>query len=88
MDDSQSLMLSERSQTQTVDSLLFYLCEAKEQAKLMECDWGITSSCIIGGRIDWEEEIVSQRCLKYVFCSGCIYGYLKCKMLIVLSTSD
>lgn len=62
MDDSQDLVLSERKQTQKVYSLLFYLYEVKEQAKLMECDRSATNSHLLGRGIDWAEERASVRC--------------------------
>ena len=62
MDDSQDLVLSERKQTQKVYSLLFYLYEVREQAKLMECDRSTTNSHLLGRGIDWAEERASMGC--------------------------
>lgn len=52
MDESQKLILNERSKTQKVYTLLYYLCETKEQAKLMEGDRSLTSRYILVRRID------------------------------------
>lgn len=84
MDESQNLMPNKRSKTQKLYSSLFYFYEAKEQAKSMESDRSLTSSCLLGRKIDWEEQIGSGECRQYcIFLSGCIRGCIQMHNLIV-----
>lgn len=84
MDESQNLMLNKRSKTQKWYSSLFYFYEAKEQEKSMESDRSLTSSCLLGRRIDSEEQIGSGECRQYcVFLSGCVRGCVQTHNLIV-----
>lgn len=64
-------MVNKRSQTQKAYSLLFYLHEVKEQAKLVGCSSGLASSYLLGGNS--EPRVLKMLCVLIVGAGMGIY---------------